>query len=74
MIGEKGSMLKQIGTDARQRIAELIGSPVHLELFVRTTPGWRDNPSLLDELGYGEGADHGDRASVAPRKPARKQK
>jgi len=74
LIGEKGSMLKQIGTDARKRIADLIGVPVHLELFVRTTPGWRDNASLLDELGYAEGASLHDRAAAAPRKPARKHK
>jgi len=52
LIGEGGSMLRAIGENARKRIAELLGMPVHLELFVRETPSWRDNPSLLGELGY----------------------
>jgi GTP-binding protein Era len=54
LIGEGGSMLRAIGENARKRIAELLGMPVHLELFVRETPSWRDNPGLLGELGYEE--------------------
>lgn len=57
LVGQKGSMLKEIGHDARMRMAELLGKPVHLELFVRETPNWRDNPQLLEELGYGEGKE-----------------
>ncbi len=57
VIGAGGSMLKQIGTEARRRIAELLGKPVHLELFVRETPGWRDSPALLEEMGYAEVAE-----------------
>ncbi len=52
LIGEGGSMLRAIGENARKRISELLGMPVHLELFVRETPSWRDNPGLLGELGY----------------------
>lgn len=52
LIGERGSMLKQIGTDARKRLEALIEGHVHLELFVRVTPRWRDDASMLDELGY----------------------
>jgi GTP-binding protein Era len=56
LIGTGGAMLKEIGTDARARIEELLGQHVHLELFVRVTPGWRDTPALLEELGIGSEA------------------
>ena len=52
LIGAKGEMLKEIGTQARLRIEAFIGRPVHLTLFVRETPGWRDDPRWLGELGY----------------------
>jgi len=50
LIGKGGEMLKRIGTAARKRIEELTGSKVHLELFVRVTPRWRDAPAKLAEL------------------------
>ena len=64
IIGAKGEMLKDIGSSARKRIEEFIGRSVHLTLFVRETPGWRDDTRWLDELGYETtGADR------APKKP-----
>jgi GTPase Era involved in 16S rRNA processing len=36
-------MLKRIGTRARQRIEELWGHQVHLKLWVRVTPRWRES-------------------------------
>lgn len=53
LVGTGGAMLKQIGTEARMRLQEIVGFQVHLELFVRVTPGWRDAPTLLEELGIG---------------------
>ena len=50
LIGKGGEMLKRVGTLARQRIEELSGTKVRLELFVRVTPGWRDSSSLLEEM------------------------
>lgn len=52
LVGAGGEMLKTIGTHARKRIEAFIGRPVHLTLFVRETPGWRDDPRWLGELGY----------------------
>jgi GTP-binding protein Era len=57
VIGKGGEMLKQIGTRARERIQELTGVRVRLELFVRVTPGWRDSPALLAEMGHAPGND-----------------
>ncbi|MFC6207869.1 GTPase Era [Levilactobacillus tongjiangensis] len=52
MIGKGGSMLKKIGTMARQDIEHLLGSKVYLELWVKVQPNWRDKASLLKSYGY----------------------
>jgi GTP-binding protein Era len=52
LIGKGGSKIKEIGTLARKRIEALIGRKVHLGLFVRVTPRWKDIPRQLAELGY----------------------
>jgi GTPase len=52
LIGKKGSMLKQIGTEARKQIQKLIAGEVYLELFVKVEPKWRQSKSLLAEFGY----------------------
>lgn len=52
LIGEKGSMIKKLGTEARASIEEFIGRKVFLELFVKVRPKWRDNDLYLKEYGY----------------------
>lgn len=52
VIGRQGQVLKRVGSRARRSIAELLGTPVHLELHVKTRSGWIDDDALLDELGY----------------------
>lgn len=52
LVGEGGSMIRSIGTSARERIEALIGNKVHLSLFVRVTPRWKNAPRQLAELGY----------------------
>ncbi|MGD9503385.1 MAG: GTPase Era [Syntrophobacteraceae bacterium] len=52
VIGKKGLMLKEIGTQARLDIEKLLGCRVHLGLFVRVQKNWRKDPRMLDELGY----------------------
>jgi GTP-binding protein Era len=51
LIGSGGSMVRAIGTSARQEIEALIGGRVHLELSVRVRKGWRGDEALLDRLG-----------------------
>ena len=51
MIGKKGSMLKNIGTQARMAMENLFGSKVFLELFVRVKKDWTSNDKLLKEFG-----------------------
>ena len=52
MIGKGGSMLKKIGTLARQDIEHLLGSKVYLQLWVKVQPNWRDKSTLLKSYGY----------------------
>lgn len=52
LIGEKGSMIKRIGSDARKDIEAFIGRKVFLELFVKVKPKWRENELMLREYGY----------------------
>jgi len=53
LIGEKGKMIKQIGTLARADIEAFLDRKVFLELFVKVRPKWRDNDMQLKEYGYG---------------------
>jgi GTPase len=52
VIGRKGEVLKEIGTNARKDLEELVGQQVFLELYVKTKSNWRDDPSQLEEMGY----------------------
>jgi GTP-binding protein Era len=51
-IGKKGSLLKTIGTAAREQIQKLIDGKIYLELFVKVQPKWRQSRTRLAELGY----------------------
>lgn len=52
LIGEKGSMIKKLGTEARKDIEAFIQQKVFLELFVKVKPKWRENDLQLKEYGY----------------------
>ena len=52
LIGDKGSMIKKIGTAARTDIEKFIDRKVFLELFVKVKPKWRENEMQLKEYGY----------------------
>lgn len=52
MIGKKGAMIKQLGINARKTIEEFVQGKVHLELFIKVRPKWRDNENYLKEYGY----------------------
>jgi GTP-binding protein Era len=51
LIGKHGSMLKEIGKQAREELESLLGCRIFLELFVRVDPGWTQNPQALIEMG-----------------------
>jgi GTP-binding protein Era len=50
IIGSRGSMLKQIGTLARQEAERILGRKIFLELFVKVKPKWREDPQFLAEI------------------------
>ncbi|HLY71287.1 MAG TPA: GTPase Era [Puia sp.] len=52
ILGEKGNMIKRLGTDARKEIEEFLQRKVFLELFVKVRPKWRDSDLFLKEYGY----------------------
>ena len=52
IVGKGGSMIKQLGINSRKTIEEFLQKKVHLELFVKVRPKWRDNDSYLREYGY----------------------
>lgn len=52
VIGKNGSMLKNIGTKARQDIEKLLGAQVMLKLFVKVREDWRNSTSTVKSLGY----------------------
>lgn len=54
IIGKKGSMLKQIGQNAREDIEMLLGSKVYLELWVKVQKDWRNKPNFIRQIGYRE--------------------
>ena len=50
VIGKGGSMLKEIGTRARQELEVLLEGKVHLDLRVKVLKEWQRDESLLDRL------------------------
>jgi GTP-binding protein Era len=51
VVGRGGSMIKQIGTEARVELEGLFGARVFLDLRVKAEPRWRDDERMLDQLG-----------------------
>lgn len=54
IIGKGGSLLKEIGTQARKDIEMLLGSKVYLELWVKVQKDWRNKITYLRDFGYRE--------------------
>ena len=52
IIGRGGSMLKKIGSAAREDMEWLLGVKVNLQLWVKIKDDWRNRQSVLNELGY----------------------
>ncbi len=51
-IGEGGAMIKRIGTQARREIEKLLGTRVHLALWVKVEPRWTKRRNRIRSLGY----------------------
>lgn len=53
IIGRKGTMLKKIGSSAREDMEKLLGGKVNLKIWVKVKEGWKNKQDLLKTLGYG---------------------
>lgn len=52
LIGEGGSRLKLIGTEARKEMERLFDTRVMLKLWVKVKGGWSDDERALKSLGF----------------------
>jgi GTP-binding protein Era len=52
VIGKGGSMLKRIGTHAREEIEHMVGCKVFLKLFVRVQKNWSRDTTAITRFGY----------------------
>jgi GTP-binding protein Era len=58
LIGQKGEMLKKVGTLARKELEEILGTRIYLGLFVKVSENWRENPAALRELDWHVQLEH----------------
>jgi GTP-binding protein Era len=52
IVGKQGSMVKRIGTEARQELESVLGTKVFLDLHVAVHEGWREDERFLGELEW----------------------
>ena len=52
IIGRGGSRLREVGSNARSGIEELLGRRVHLDLHVKVAKDWQRDPKQLGRLGF----------------------
>jgi len=52
ILGHKGAAIKKLGTEARKDIEAFIESKVFLELSIKVSSDWRENPNQLKRFGY----------------------
>ncbi|MDE6445726.1 MAG: GTPase Era [Alistipes sp.] len=52
LIGHKGEKLKRVGQAAREDLEQFLEKKVFLQLFVKVSDNWRNNPRQLRRFGY----------------------
>lgn len=52
IIGKKGAMIKEIGTQARTEMENLLDTKVNLKMWVKVKKDWRDSDLLLKNYGF----------------------
>ena len=52
LIGKNGSMLRQIGAEAREEIEAFLGAKVFLQSWVKVKENWRDSERTIRNWGY----------------------
>jgi GTP-binding protein Era len=51
LLGQGGTRIKQIGSQARQEIEALLGTQIFLDLGVKVRKKWRRDPAMLERFG-----------------------
>lgn len=52
LIGKRGAMIKQLGSESRAELAKYKGKKVHLNLVIKVDKNWRSNQRSLNKYGY----------------------
>ncbi len=52
LLGHQGEAIKKVGIAARHDIEEFLNKQVYLELTVKVSKDWRNNPEMLKRYGY----------------------
>jgi len=52
ILGHKGEAIKKIGIETRKELEEFLDKQVYLELTVKVSKDWRNNPEMLKRYGY----------------------
>ncbi|MBI3038751.1 GTPase Era [bacterium] len=52
LIGSSGSMIKQLGTNARKQLNHLLGRDIFLELWVKVRLKWRNQENWISRLVF----------------------
>lgn len=51
IIGSKGQMIKEVGTQARKELEEIFATRINLYLHVKVKPDWLDKPYMYTHMG-----------------------
>ncbi|HEY8246344.1 MAG TPA: GTPase Era [Hyphomicrobium sp.] len=51
MLGKGGQTIKQVSTDSRRELTQILERPVHLFLFVKVRADWQNDPERYREMG-----------------------
>ena len=52
VIGAGGSMLKRVGSVAREEMERFFGRKIYLDLRVKVRAAWKEKPGFLDALDW----------------------
>ena len=50
VLGKCGKTIKRIGSEARHDVERLLDARIYLDLKVKVTPGWRNDPRFIERL------------------------
>ncbi|HBU08577.1 MAG TPA: GTPase Era [Candidatus Omnitrophica bacterium] len=51
VIGDKGRVIKEVGSASRKELEGMLDKKVYLELTVKTNPDWREDKEILKRMG-----------------------